>query len=164
MNELGAQFLDRIQAAAVQLARVDEDLAILESRPGGWLRKQEMGHLLDSAQNNHQRIVMAALNGRYEGPGYEQNEWVDLHGYDQFRWADLCSYWRARNRMLAHVVGRLTPSQLGAAVTVGLDKAVSLEDLIVDYLRHLDHHVSQITALLPADDDSVAEQPPQSED
>jgi len=161
MTELGANFLDRIQMAASELSRVDEDHSLLEARPGGWLRKQELGHLLDSAQNNHQRIVMAAISGRFEGPGYEADPWVTQHGYEAFRWADLGSFWLARNRMLAHLVGRLTDEQLAAEVRVGDGEAVTLKALIEDYLAHLEHHVKQIVAELPPEE---LDEIPQSED
>lgn len=151
MNDLGAEFLHRVQRAAQQLADVDEEQAQQPARAGGWARKQELGHLLDSAQNNHQRIVVTAVEGLYDGPGYDQNAWVDLHGYDVFRWPDLCSFWLARNRMLGHLIGRLSDRQLAAPVRVGEDGDVTLEALIVDYLRHLEHHVAQITAALAMD-------------
>jgi len=161
MTELGASFLDRIQMAASELSRVDEDHSLMEARPGGWLRKQELGHLLDSAQNNHQRIAVAAVSGSFEGPGYGADEWVGLHGYESFRWADLGSFWLARNRMLAHLVGRLTEQQLAAKVKVGDGEPVSLQALIEDYLGHLEHHVRQIVAELPPEE---LDEIPQSED
>ena len=29
-------------------------------KPGSWSRKEELGHLIDSAANNHMRFVLAA--------------------------------------------------------------------------------------------------------
>ena len=45
------------------------------SRPaiaGGWSRKQILGHLIDSASNNHQRFVRAMLQDEVRLPTYDQ--------------------------------------------------------------------------------------------
>ncbi len=99
--ELGELFEDRIAAAAARLSAVSEEQAAEPFRPGGWQRKELLGHLLDSAANNHQRFVRAALDGHYEGPGYQQEAWVRLHDYAGLSWAALVASWRERNALLA---------------------------------------------------------------
>jgi hypothetical protein len=143
--ELGKLFRDRLAAAATRLSAISEEQAAEPYRPGGWRRKEVLGHLLDSAANNHQRFVRAALDGHYEGPGYQQEAWVRLHDYAGLSWAALVASWRERNALLARVVERIEESKLAAPCTVGADAAVSLRFLIEDYLRHLDHHLAQIT-------------------
>src|ERR1700689_2159450 len=69
-------------------------------KPGAWTRKQELGHLLDSAANNHIRFVRAALDGRYDGPGYAQNEWVSLHDWQHVQWNTLIAWWQQHNTLL----------------------------------------------------------------
>src|SRR3954471_23262291 len=66
-------------------------------REGGWSRRQELGHLIDSAANNHVRFVVAALEGRYSGPTYDADAWVDLHGYAGMDWTDLVDLWYSMN-------------------------------------------------------------------
>jgi len=143
--ELGKLFEDRLAAANARLSAISEEQAAEPFRPDGWQRKELLGHLLDSVANNHQRFVRAALEGHYEGPGYQQEAWVRLHGYASLSWAMLMESWRERNALLARVVGRIEESKLSAPCTVGADQPVSLRFLIEDYLRHLDHHVAQIT-------------------
>lgn len=143
---IAAKFGAAIDEAQRALSVVSESEAGQTARPGGWLRKEELGHLLDSAQNNHQRIVLAALSGAYAGPEYAQNEWVDLHGYRDMPWAEILSFWLARNRMLHRVIARIPEERMAAPVTIGESRAMSLGDWINDYLRHLAHHVAQITA------------------
>jgi hypothetical protein len=143
--DLGHLFDHRLAAAAVHLSAITEEQAAQPFRPGGWLRKEVLGHLIDSAVNNHQRFVRAALDGHYEGPGYQQEAWVRLHDYASLPWAGLLASWRERNTVLARIVQHIEESKLSAPCTVGADAAVSLRFLIEDYLRHLDHHVAQIT-------------------
>jgi hypothetical protein len=47
--------------------------------PSTWSPKEELGHLLDSAANNHQRIVRAQLENNSAMPGYDQNRWVAVN-------------------------------------------------------------------------------------
>lgn len=144
-SELGQIFQTRLDQAGARLSGVTEQQAGGPFRPGGWLRKEVLGHLLDSAANNHQRFVRAALDGHYEGPGYEQESWVRLHGYSTLPWASLLGTWRDRNAVLVRIVERIEEQRLQAPCTVGDGAPVTLQFLIEDYLRHLDHHVDQIT-------------------
>lgn len=145
-QELGRVFQHRIASAEARLAAVEEGHAGEAFRPGGWKRKEVLGHLLDSAANNHQRFVRAALDGHYEGPSYEQESWVRLHGYSELPWKALLESWRDRNATLARLVERIEEERLQAPCKLGNDPAVPLQFVIEDYLRHLDHHVAQITA------------------
>jgi uncharacterized damage-inducible protein DinB len=143
-SDLGIEFQQRIDAAAARLQRVTEAAAIETLREGGWSRKQVLGHLIDSALNNHQRFVRASLEGNYEGPSYEQQGWVGIHGYVDLSWAALVEQWRTQNELLARVVANIPESGLSATCLVGKDPAVSLSFLILDYLRHMEAHVEQI--------------------
>jgi hypothetical protein len=149
-SELGRIFQRRLAQAETRLNGIGEQQAAEPYRPGGWLRKEVLGHLLDSAANNHQRFVRAALDGHYEGPGYEQAGWVRLHGYSALSWAALLGSWRDRNAVLARIVERIEEQRLQAPCTVGDGAPVTLQFLIEDYLRHLDHHVDQITGAAEA--------------
>ena len=144
-RELESLYRDRLARADRALANVTEAVAG-EPYPGGsWTRKQVLGHLLDSATNNHFRFGHAAQAGSLAVPGYAQRAWVDWHDYGALPWADLLSHWRSRNELLTRLVAGLPESMLGAPCRIEEDPEVTLEFLIRDYLDHLDHHVRQIT-------------------
>jgi len=143
-GELGKRFRIHIESVRGRLDRITEEGAKEEVRPGGWRRKEALGHLIDSALNNHQRFVRAALDGSYQGPSYQQQAWVEAHGYRQFPWQALVHHWWEQNDLLAHVVERIPEHRLEAECRVGDHDPVSLSFLITDYLEHLDHHIAQI--------------------
>jgi hypothetical protein len=119
----------------------------LEVHPGGpesWSPKQELGHLIDSAANNHQRFVRAALDGEYEGPGYAQNAWVAIHGYQSIPWDRLVSFWFGYNTLLAAVIENIPEESLSADCAVGGGDAVTLRFLIEDYVKHMQHHLDHL--------------------
>jgi hypothetical protein len=114
--------------------------------PGKWSRKQIIGHLIDSAANNHQRFIRQQLAPELHFPGYQQNEWVALNHYASRPWAELVALWVSYNRHLAHVIEHLDPAALPHIWDSG-DLRYTLEFVATDYVVHLRHHLAQIAAL-----------------
>jgi hypothetical protein len=110
----------------------------------GWSAKEEIGHLIDSAANNHLRFVGGALQTEFQGPSYAQAEWVNLHGYQELPWADLLEFWRRYNELLVRVIARIPEDRLHTPCAIGDSPAVPLEAVIDSYIEHLQHHVDHI--------------------
>lgn len=133
-----------------ELRRFSDEQAA--GRPGRdrWTKKQVIGHLIDSASNNHQRFVRAALAGSVEFPGYEQNEWVNLQQYQQVSWEQLITLWSALNQHLLHIFRQLTPQQWQARCTGGDRGDCTLHELLDRYLAHLHQHLVKMLGAWPA--------------
>jgi hypothetical protein len=127
------------------LIAVPPTLADLPWREGGWTRRQIVGHLLDSATNNRQRFVRAAIDGQYAGPKYAQNAWVDAHGYANQPWGTLLNWWEAEHEILMAAVDNIPEDRFAATCMVGDEPPVSLRYLIDDYVVHQRWHLKQIT-------------------
>src|SRR4051812_9103565 len=112
--------------------------------PERWSRKEVLGHLIDSAANNHQRFVRGQLAGGQDFPRYEQEGWVRTQNYQAARWADLIDLWRAYNAHLLHVARGMTAAGRRATCRVGGGDEVTLEWLFVDYVDHLEHHLRKM--------------------
>lgn len=80
-----------------RLAALSRERADRKLTTESWSAKEELGHLIDSAANNHQRIVRAQLEDNLALPGYDGDRWVELHGYQNREWNDLIALWRAGN-------------------------------------------------------------------
>ena len=150
MNSLSAKLSDVTSSAEAVLQQVSEAESLKPILSGGWSRKQLLGHLIDSASNNHQRFVRAALQGSLEFPGYEQQQWVRVQAVEEAPWPVLVALWASYNRYLAHVVAHLPAAQLEAPCRIGSGEPVTLRFLADDYLRQLLHHLTQIGAVAPA--------------
>ena len=109
-----------------------------------WSKKQILGHLIDSASNNHQRFVRVQHETAISLPGYAQSLWVDSQGYQEENWSDLVQLWRCYNLHLLHLISRIPPEKLANTCAVGGDQPVTLEFLAMDYVRHMEHHLHQI--------------------
>ena len=117
--------------------------AAAELPEGKWSRKEILGHLIDSAANNHQRFVRLQHEEMLVYPSYRGDEWVRSQNYAAREWREMVELWLAYNRHLAHV---LRHADAGAAghIWKGPAGEVDLQFLIEDYLRHLNHHLEQI--------------------
>jgi hypothetical protein len=108
-----------------------------------WSRKEILGHLIDSAANNHQRFVRLQIESALTLPSYRQPDWVRVQHYQDRRWSDLVELWIAYNRHLAHIMRHADPQAAGH-VWKASDGDLTLEFLMTDYLKHLQHHLDQI--------------------
>ncbi len=149
MKELSDKLLGVVEAAEPRLREIGELESAKPILPGGWSRKQVIGHLIDSASNNQQRFVRAALQASLDFPGYDQDGWVRVQVVQEADWRLLIALWAAYNRYLAHVIAHLPAAKLDTACRIGQGEAVSLGFLATDYLTHLVHHLTQIGAADP---------------
>ena len=144
--KLAHTFRVELSALRASLLAVPPALADTPWREGGWTRKQILGHLLDSAANNRQRFVRAAIEGSYAGPKYAQDAWVAAHGYAAQPWDTLVRWWQTEHEIMAAVVDRIPEDRLRTLCKVGEDEPVTLRFLIEDYLAHQRWHFNQLKA------------------
>jgi hypothetical protein len=123
---------------------IAEDDAGRSPAPEKWSRKQILGHLIDSATNNHQRFIRMQLTPELHFPGYEQNAWVKLNHYEARPWRELVTLWAAYNRHLADVMQHIAPETLGNIWDYKEEARYDLEFVATDYVVHLRHHIEQI--------------------
>ena len=144
MVELSQRLKDVVEGARRELEGYSDSAAASPIQSGGWSRKQVLGHLIDSASNNHQRFVRALLQDELTWPGYDQPGCVRVQRYQEAQWADLIELWTSYNRFLAHVLAGIPESKLKTVCRIGADAPLTLEELAIDYLRHMQHHLEQI--------------------
>ena len=126
------------------LRTVTEERASMARAPGKWSAKEELGHLIDSAANNHIRFVRGAIEAEFRGPGYSQNDWVRLHGYSNMQWETIINLWFQYNTLLVGLVDRIPEDRLEALCFIGTSPAVTLRFVIEDYILHMQHHIDQL--------------------
>jgi DinB superfamily len=147
MNPMTAA-IERLRFAVRTLPGVLSRFSEAESEerpsPERWTKKEVLGHLIDSASNNHQRFVRGQITAGQDFPNYQQEPWVRIQNYQAARWNDLIDLWRAYNTHLLHVAGCMSEEGQQATCRVGGGSAVTLAWLFVDYVDHLEHHLQKM--------------------
>jgi hypothetical protein len=115
-----------------------------KANPDKWSKIEILGHLIDSALNNHQRFVRASMNAAAAFPPYSQNDWVRIQHYHEADWGELITLWSALNLHLSYIIERIPHAAYSSPCNIGKAEPVTLEFVVKDYLRHLRHHVDQI--------------------
>jgi len=150
-----ADFKQTVDSAVPRLLQISEEQSEAPRAEDHWSSKQIIGHLIDSAANNHARFVLAQFKDDLIFPGYDQDQWVHAQQYQNASWAQLVELWRAYNLHLLHVMSSAPREKLNqvrtehslqtiAFKTVDRSAPTTLEYLMKDYVAHLKHHLGQV--------------------
>lgn len=144
MHALADELVRVVSEAASRLRALDADGAAARARPEAWSIKEIVGHLIDSAANNHQRFVRAQQTDELVFPEYDQDAWVRLQQYQARPWSELIEFWALYNRHLSDTIRAIPKGALGVTCRIGAGEPATLRALVEDYLVHLRHHLTQI--------------------
>ncbi|WP_221392351.1 DinB family protein [Dyadobacter sp. NIV53] len=127
------------------LQQISEEEFAFKPTPTIWSKKEILGHLIDSATNNHQRFVRI----QYENEPvifYDQNQWNILSNYNQLDTNHLINFWAIYNQHIIDII-KVIPSENLQRNGMGKDgQNFPLHFYINDYVSHLEHHLRQILA------------------
>lgn len=144
-EDIARDLVATVTAAAERYRQMDPDTVSVRPAPGKWSKKEILGHLIDSAVNNHHRFVRAQHVERLQFPDYHQDDWVGLQNYNAVDWIGLIELWKAYNLHLAHVITQVAEAQADTPCDIyGEASDVTLRYLIEDYPVHMQHHLDQI--------------------
>ena len=138
------ELIELVHAFAARLSVLDERIVKERPTPESWSIQQVVGHLIDSAANNHQRFIRAQTGNSLTFPKYDQNHWVNAQNYDACSWQELIEFWRIYNLHIAHVIRQIPDAKMRVECTITPYEPVSLSFLIEDYVTHLKHHLNKI--------------------
>jgi hypothetical protein len=127
-----------------RLENLREATVARKPTPVKWSAKEQLGHLLDSAANNHQRMVRTQLEDNPAMPGYDGDRWVELHRYQDTDWRELIERWRTLNGQLLAAVESCSEAAWQRTCTVGRSGPLTLKFVFEDYVDHMLHHLQHI--------------------
>lgn len=131
-----------VEHAVKQFQLLNEEQWNAKPAEDKWSKKEIVGHLIDSCMTNTRRLIVT----QYEENNtivYRQNEWVRYQAYQAAHHNELIELWRLMNRRLAKTIDHIPAEKL--QYTCVTNEPHTLEWLIEDYIRHMNHHLKQIT-------------------
>lgn len=147
-----------IKKATPLLKNIGDDASRHPRKPGKWSPREIIGHLIDSASNNHQRFVRALFQDDLIFPGYEQDAWVSVQKYREAPWGDLIELCMLFNHHIARVMEAIPEHQrerqrarhnldVLAWKMIPREEPATLDYFMADYVGHFKHHLNQIVRL-----------------
>jgi DinB family protein len=125
------------------LGLISEEEFALKPSADKWSKKEILGHLIDSATNNHHRFIRAQFVDRPR-IDYHADSWVIANHYQELPIRHLIFFWQLYNLHLAKVIGYMPADILQRECDSGDPTLHTLEWLFDDYVDHLEHHLHQL--------------------
>jgi len=149
-----SEFKALIIATSRELLAISEEASTISPAPGKWSPRQVIGHLIDSACNNHQRFVRMQFANDKFFPRYQQDDWVNVQHYQDESWEVLVNLWKYYNLHISHVIAATPENVLHEVITKYTSEQISwipaehkekftMEYLFTDYVEHMKHHLKQ---------------------
>ncbi|MFC2084302.1 DinB family protein [Bacteroidota bacterium] len=149
------QFKDYIINISKKLKQIHTDEVSQKVSEEKWSYIEVLGHLIDSASNNHNRFILGQLQDNLVFYGYAQDFWVKSQNYQEADWNQLIDLWKLYNLHLVHVFQNIPETIRNKKYNVHnfnkiawrpvpITEPVDLNYLIEDYINHLKHHINQI--------------------
>jgi len=146
-NDILALSIEKtVNSAYEELIELSDDAVQRCPAANEWSVKEIVGHLVDSASNNHQRWVRLQIADGLSFPDYQSDNerWVRVQQYNDQNWESLLKLWRLFNLHLSTIIRGVNKECLQNIWVIDEDTTVTLEDLMIDYLKHLEVHLEQI--------------------
>ena len=118
----------------------NEKLSSIKLGEDKWTLKEMIGHLIDSASNNHQRFIRLQLQNELRLPGYEAEEWKQVSNVDELDYGFLIDFWKSYNEYLIHIIKNIKQACL-KNVWKSENGEKTLEFLVKDYFEHIKWHI-----------------------
>ncbi len=122
-----------------------EQELLIKENSNKWSKKEILGHLIDSAQNNIRRLAVGQYNEN-EKIVYHQDKWVKLADYQDYNIIDLVNLFVLLNKHFCILLQNLPPEKYDVKTNWGKHEPelVTLQFMANDYLKHMEHHFAQM--------------------
>jgi hypothetical protein len=151
MSEELQKVIDRLQQhinlAPSEFLKYPEGELRRKPAPNKWSKKELLGHLIDSAANNHHRFIKIQFMPQpFFVEGYAQNDWVRIQNYNEMETQQLVNLWRVYNEHILFIMQNTPGENLKIRINAEdpFESADTLFLLMKDYVDHMDHHLKQI--------------------
>ncbi|MGB3589008.1 MAG: DinB family protein [Tunicatimonas sp.] len=128
-----------------QVLALSESAWVAKTAPSKWSKKENLGHLIDSAINNHVRLVRIQTEPQpLVIEKYAQDKWVQLHQYQRWTTEVLVRCWQSHQHQIIILMEVASSESLYKLCDIGGGELKTMQWLYQDYVDHQEHHLRQI--------------------
>lgn len=145
MKDIATELENIIEAFKNDYLNLDDLLAGIRISEDKWTLKEIIGHLIDSASNNHQRIIRMKLSSEIEFPDYKSEEWLQVQNHNSMKFTELILLFFYYNKLMANIIYRIDENSLNHRWNVAWDENtpfMTLENLAKHYVAHIKTHMT----------------------
>ena len=123
-----------------EIILINKDIVNIKLLEDNWTLKEMIGHLIDSASNNHQRIIRLQIDKKLDFPLFYEEDWKNITKINDFDFLELIKFWKGYNYFLLYIIEKIDEGKLKNTWEVN-GKEWTLEFTVNDYFEHLDWHI-----------------------
>ena len=142
MEQTIKELLSIVNEYATKIGSIPDNEFSEKQRPGKWSKKEVLGHLIDSAQNNLRRFICGQYETEPPKISYQQDFWVNANAYQSADKNDVILLWKLTNQRIATVLQTMPSENHSKQCNTGTLRTLSW--LADDYVKHMKHHLNQI--------------------
>jgi hypothetical protein len=138
-------YKEKVDLFNKNLKEVDPQKVKIKLSEDKWSLSEIIGHLIDSASNNHQRFVRLQFGDLLDFPAYDTEPWVKIQSYNTADWETLVTLWYNYNVFLLNVIQNIDETNYKNIWVKDENETYTLEEIIIGYYKHLDIHIEQFS-------------------
>ena len=145
MENIAKELDQLINVFRNDFSEIDEQISAYRISTDKWTLKEIIGHLIDSASNNHQRFVRLQLSEALEFPDYKNGEWLEIQNYQNMSFAELLLLFYYYNKLIINIILNLDKKCLEHRWNVNWDENstfITFESLLNHYVSHMRNHLT----------------------
>jgi hypothetical protein len=152
-ESLTREIVSFIEIWEIKLSAIPEKTLLTRRNNQNRTIKQILGHLIDSTSNNIHRVVhLQYQKSPFDFPNYatfgNNDRWIAIQNYQNEEWNAMIQLWKYLLLHLCHVIKNIDESKLENEWIAGPKRKITLRSLLVEYLKHLKLHLSEIDDLI----------------
>lgn len=148
MKQIAEHLFKIVDDYSKKLKTISEVDYAAKPNPNKWSKKEIVGHMIDSAQSNTRRFIVA----QYEDAPfiiYNQDKWVAISNYQNYPTKDLIELWTLLNKHICIILSNTNEESAQRVCKTNNQTEHTIEWLAEDYIKHLRHHLHQVLNLEP---------------
>lgn len=145
MNNIAKEIGETIEIFRNDFSELDERITSLRISQDKWTLKEIIGHLIDSASNNHQRFIRLQLSEVLEFPDYGGSEWLRIQKHQNMKFSELLSLFYYYNKLLINIILNMDEKCLENKWNINWDENstfITFEKLLNHYVNHMKSHLT----------------------